>query len=92
MQNISPTGVYIDETMLFLLKKSLFRVKHDRDKNGTYNKNSELINKIRSSVTGDQEKRTTSFLLSLKNITKLISSVYDSAYTVIEASRDKDRV
>ena len=52
MQNISPQGIYIDETLLFLLKKSIFSVKHSKD-NGFSNKmqkkNSKILHLIRSS-------------------------------------------
>jgi hypothetical protein len=30
MSKLTPKGIYIDEAMIFLLKKSLFRIKHDK--------------------------------------------------------------
>lgn len=77
MSKLTPKGIYIDEAMIFLLKKSLFRIKHENCDN-VFKKNSELITKIRDSVVALKNVKTQ---LTSKNVIKMIGNVYDSAFS-----------
>lgn len=91
MSFLSPEGVYIDETMLFLLKKSLFKVKHEKNKN-ILNKNSKLINRIRASrqaimgITNKRERKSL-MLINVRLVLKVINQIYE----IIEHERLSDQ-
>lgn len=78
MSKLTPKGIYIDEAMFFLLKKSLFRIKHDHCDN-VYQKNHKLITKIRSELSTMKNVKGQA-LLTTKSVIKMLSSVYDNAY------------
>lgn len=78
MSKLTPKGIYIDEAMLFLLKKSLFRIKHDNCDN-VYQKNHKLITKIRSELSTMKNVKGQA-LLTTKSVIKMLSNVYDNAY------------
>lgn len=78
MSKLTPQGIYIDETMLFLLKKSLFKIKHENC-NNILKKNSKLLNKIRQEVSAMGNVKS-QVLMSLKGVSKIVGSVYDIAF------------
>lgn len=63
--------------MLFLLKKSLFKIKHDTCDN-VFNQNYEFIIKARQSVC--VSKNTKNNIGGVKNFMKIIASTYDVAF------------
>ena len=78
MSKLTPKGIFIDEAMVFLLKKSLFRIKHDSC-NNVYQKNKSLIMKVRSEVSAMKNIKS-QVLLTTKSVMKLLSSLYDIAF------------
>lgn len=79
MSKLTPKGIYIDETMFFLLKKSLFKIKHDTCDN-VFNQNYEFIVKARESVCGPKHIKNTTHVGGVKNFIKIIGSTYDAAF------------
>jgi hypothetical protein len=63
--------------MIFLLKKSLFRIKHDNCDN-VFKKNFQLITRVRTSVLSMKNFKAQS-LLSMKSVCKILGITYDAA-------------
>jgi hypothetical protein len=78
MAKLNNQGISMDESMMFMLEKYLFKIKHEQCTN-VLKKNSKLIRKIREKVVamGNVKRQA---LISVKGVRKIIGAVYDFAF------------